>query len=133
MNSLRKKLAAEAIGTFALVFAGTSAIVVNASGGAVTHVGVALTFGLVVFTMISAVGDVSGAHLNPAVTLGFWCARRMNYATALSYMLSQCAGAILASVMVRLLYPQGGNLGATLPAGAALQSFVLELLLTAAL
>ena len=66
-----KKLMAELIGTFALVFAGTGAIVINeTSGGAVTHVGVALTFGLVVLAMIYSVGDISGAHLNPAVTLG---------------------------------------------------------------
>ena len=72
-----KKLAAEFIGTFALVFAGTGAIVIDeASGGAVTHVGVALTFGLIVLAMIYTVGDISGAHLNPAVSLGFFAARR---------------------------------------------------------
>ena len=131
--SLLRRLAAEAIATSALVFAGTSAIVVNEAFGSVTHVGVALTFGLVVFTMIAAVGDISGAHLNPAVSIGFWQAGRIDLRTAMFYILSQCAGAILASVAVKLLFPGSALLGATLPAGPALQSFVLEALLTAAL
>jgi aquaporin NIP len=85
-----KKYAAEFIGTFALVFAGTGAIVINdVSGGAVTHVGVALTFGLIVLAMIDAVGDISGAHLNPAVTIGFFAARRMPGKVVLPYVLSQ--------------------------------------------
>lgn len=74
-----KRFYAEILGTFALVFAGTGAIVINEiSGGAITHVGIALTFGLIVLAMIYTVGDISGAHLNPAVTLGFWAARRMS-------------------------------------------------------
>jgi aquaporin Z len=129
---LRKKLAAEALGTFCLVFAGTSAIVVN-TGGAVSHVGVALTFGLVVFAMISALGDVSGAHLNPAVTFGFYIARRFPGRAVLPYILSQCAGAVLASLTVRLLFPGDSGLGGTTPAGPVYQSWVLELLLTAGL
>lgn len=127
-----RRLAAEWIGTFTLVFAGTSAIVVNADG-AVSHVGVALTFGLVVFAMIAAVGDVSGAHLNPAVTLSFWCARRFSFRDVQAYIAAQCTGALAASATVHFLFPTSATLGATLPAGTALQSWVLEFLLTAVL
>lgn len=129
-----KKLLAECIGTFALVFAGTGAIVIDeVSGGAVTHVGVALTFGLVVLAMIYTLGDISGAHLNPAVTLGFFAARRFPLSDALPYIAAQCAGAFAASGILRLLFPQNATLGATIPAGPAMQSFLLELLLTAIL
>src|SRR5437762_1951846 len=103
---MTKRLFAEVFGTFCLVFAGTGAIVINdASHGAVTHVGVALTFGLVVLAMIYAVGDVSGAHLNPAVTVGFWFARRLEGRTVMPYVLSQCVGAVLASLLLRALFP----------------------------
>jgi aquaporin Z len=129
-----KKLAAEFIGTFALVFAGTGAVVINeTTGGAVTHVGVALTFGLIVLAMIYTVGDISGAHLNPAVSLGFFVARRFPFRQVLSYVGSQCAGAIMATGVLRFLFPQSANLGTTLPAGPPLQSFVLEMILTAIL
>lgn len=126
-----EKIASELFGTFVLVFAGTGAIVTNdLSGGAVTHVGIALTFGLVVLAMIYTLGEVSGAHLNPAVTLGFWLARRFPTRSVLPYILSQCAGAVLASILLRLLFPQHSTLGATVPAGPVIQSFVLELVLT---
>jgi aquaporin Z len=126
-----RKYAAEALGTFALVFAGTSAIVVDdLSGGVVTHVGVSLTFGLIVMAMICAVGDVSGAHLNPAVTLGFFIARRLPGRDVLPYVVSQCAGALVASGLVRLAFPGHTGLGTTLPAGGLGQSFLLETLLT---
>ena len=128
---MRKKLAAEALGTFALVFAGTGAIVINdVSGGAVSHVGIALTFGLVVLALIYSLGDVSGCHLNPAVTLGFFLARRFEGRCIAPYFVSQCLGAILASVSLRLLFPSHVTLGATLPRGDPMQSFVLEALLT---
>jgi aquaporin Z len=128
------KLAAEFFGTFALVFAGTGAIVVNdVSGGSVSHVGVALTFGLIVLAMIYAVGDVSGAHLNPAVTAGFVAARRFQARRAIPYVLSQVAGALLASFTLRLLFPAHSSLGTTSPAGSDLQSFILEAVLTALL
>jgi aquaporin Z len=94
---------------------------------------VALTFGLVVFTMIAALGDVSGAHFNPAVTVGFWAARRFPLQHVAAYILVQCLGAVLASAMVRWLFPNGGSLGVSLPAGTTHQSWTLELLLTAGL
>lgn len=122
---------AEIFGTFALVFAGTGAIVINdVSGGTVTHAGIALTFGLVVLSMIYAVGEVSGAHLNPAVTIGFFLARRFPGRRVLPYIISQCAGAFLASELLHLLFPSSATLGATLPAGSAVQSFILEYVLT---
>ena len=129
-----KKLVAECFGTFCLVFAGTGAIVANDfSGGAVTHAGVALTFGLVVLAMIYSVGDISGAHLNPAVTLGFFAAGRFPGREVAPYVGSQLAGALAASFLLKALFPASPTLGATLPAGPVWQSFVLEAVLTAIL
>lgn len=129
-----KKLFAEFLGTFCLIFAGTGAIVINdTSGGAITHVGVALTFGLIVLAMIYTVGDISGAHLNPAVTLGFFAARRFSGYQVMPYIISQLLGAFAASGLMRVLFPAHATLGATLPAGTALQSFILEFVLTAIL
>jgi aquaporin NIP len=131
MSSVAKKLAAETLGTFALVFAGTGAIVVNTeTGGTVSHVGIALTFGLIVLAMIYALGDVSGCHLNPAVSLGFFVARRFPGRLVLPYLASQFAGAIVASAALRILFPTNATLGATIPSGAAVQSFALETILT---
>ena len=125
-----KKCAAEFFGTFCLVFAGTAAIVVNdTSSGVISHVGIAAVFGLVVLAMIYTIGDVSGAHLNPAVTLGFFAAGRLGFPMVLPYVLSQTLGAVAASAVVRGLFPEHATLGATLPAGSAVQSFVLEIIL----
>jgi len=130
MNGLGKRLLAECFGTFAMVFAGTGAIVVNQiSGGVVTHVGVSLVFGLVVFAMIEVIGDVSGAHINPAVTLAFAVAGRFKWRDVLSYWIAQIGGALLASSLLRWLYPESETLGATLPAGLASHAFVIEVLL----
>ena len=129
-----KKYISEFLGTFCLVFAGTGAIVINqTSGGVISHAGIALTFGLVVMAMIYTFGDISGAHLNPAVTLGFVAARRMKMAEGVPYIASQIGGAIAASATMRFLFPHNVALGMTLPAGSEMQSFVLELLLTAIL
>lgn len=126
-----QKTAAELIGTFALVFAGTAAITVNdLSGGVVTHVGVSMTFGLVVAAMIYSLGAISGAHLNPAVTIGFWLSRRMALRRVPAYIAGQSAGAILASLAVRTLFPEHPTIGATIPAGAHWQSFMLELIMS---
>ena len=129
-----KRFTSELLGTFALVFAGTGAIVINdVSGGAITHAGIALTFGLIVLAMIYTFGDVSGAHLNPAVTLGFFVAGRMPGREVFPYIVAQLLGATLASGVLRGLFPAHRNLGATIPAGSAMQSFVLEFILTAML
>jgi aquaporin NIP len=131
---LARKLAAEFFGTFCLVLVGTGAIIVNdVSGGGVTSVGIALCFGLVVMAMILAVGDVSGSHINPAVTCGLWAAGLFPAGHVVPYAVSQCAGAIVASGLLRLLFPSHATLGATLPAGSDAQAFCFELLLTAIL
>jgi aquaporin NIP len=126
-----KKYYAEVLGTFALVFCGTGAIIINQeSGGAITHVGIAFTFGLIVMVMIYALGPVSGAHLNPAVTIAFTVAKRFPANKILPFILSQAIGAFLASLTLRLLFPANDFLGATMPAGSEIQSFVLEVILT---
>jgi len=117
-----------------MILVGTGAIVVNqVTGGSLTHLGVALTWGLIVMVMIYTFGDLSGAHMNPAVSIGFTVAGRFPRAELLPYVTAQIAGALAASVTLRFLFPSNQLLGATLPAGSTLQSFILEFLLTALL
>jgi aquaporin Z len=126
-----RKYIAEAIGTFGLVFCGTGAIVIDQqTGGGVGHIGVAITFGLIVLAMIYAFGETSGAHFNPAVTLGFLSAGRFPAKQVLPYIAAQCIGALVASGALRFLFPENAQLGSTLPAGSAMQSFILEIILT---
>lgn len=131
--SLSQELVAELVGTFVLVFAGTGAVVANhVSNNAITHVGVAITFGSVVAAMIYAFGHTSGAHLNPAVTLGFWAGGTFPRNKVLPYLAAQLLGATLASSLLYVAF--GGpvaKLGATLPLDNNwLQSLVLEVVLT---
>ncbi len=128
---MKRPLIAELIGTFALVFAGCGAIIVNdISGGVIGHAGIAMTFGLVVMAMIYAVGDTSGAHFNPAVTLAFWLSGRLPGKTVAPYIISQCMGAITASALWLVLVPDHKTYGATLPAGGDMQSWILEVVLS---
>jgi aquaporin Z len=129
-----KKLLAECLGTFTLVFAGTGAIVINqVAGGVIGHAGIAIVFGLVVLAMIHTFGDVSGAHLNPAVTTAFAAAGRFAWREVPGYVGAQIVGALAASALLHFLFPEATTLGATLPAGPPMQSFVLEIVLTAVL
>lgn len=131
---MRQRLIAEFLGTFALVFAGTGAIVVDSvTGGSISHAGIALTFGLIVMAMIYTFGDVSGAHFNPAVTVAFALAGRFRWREVPAYTAAQAGGAIGASLLLKTLFPAHATLGATLPAGAPMQSFVFEIVLTAIL
>ncbi|MBS1569898.1 MAG: aquaporin [Bacteroidetes bacterium] len=126
-----RRYLAEVIGTFGLVFCGTGAIVIDEqTGGAVGHIGVAITFGLIVLAMIYAFGEISGAHLNPAVTLGFVAADRFPLRQVAPYMAAQLVGALLASYTLHWMFPKNMHLGATMPAGSSMQSFVLEVILS---
>jgi aquaporin Z len=122
---------AEAAGAFALVFAGCGAIVVNDRyDGALGHLGVSLVFGLVIMVMIYAVGNVSGAHFNPAVTLGFACAGRLSWRRVLPYIASQLVGAVVAAAILRGLFVDHATLGATMPTGGLWRSIAMEVVLT---
>jgi len=126
-----KKYCSEFIGTFFLVFAGTGAIIVNdLTGGQITHLGVALTFGLVVMVMIYSIGNVSGAHMNPAVTLGFLISGRLEKHHTFPYIASQFLGAICASLTLRMLFLNHPALGTTIPSVSIFQAFVMETLLS---
>ena len=126
-----KKYIAELIGTFTLVFCGCGAIVTNEfSQGTVTHSGIALTFGLVIMSLIYALGDISGAHFNPAVTIAFTYAKKFPLKEVPKYILAQCIGAIIAAVLLLLLFPENEFLGTTLPQIDVWRVFLFEVILT---
>ncbi|RLD28005.1 MAG: aquaporin [Bacteroidetes bacterium] len=127
---IKKRYIAEAIGTFSLVFCGTGAIVINEfTGGTVTHVGIAMTFGLIVMGMIFAFGEISGAHINPAVTIGFAFAKKFPWKEVPAYCISQILGAFTASGILLFLFPESELLGTTLPQIDVLKVFIMEVLL----
>lgn len=128
-----RRYAAEGIGTFALVAIGPGAAMVAAKTGAFGHSGVALAFGLVVTLVVASSGHLGGAHINPAVTLGFWSLRRFPTHDVLPYILAQCAGAIAAAALLTWLLGPVGNFGATVPALSITRSFVVEMGYTALL
>ncbi|MBK7130521.1 MAG: MIP family channel protein [Crocinitomicaceae bacterium] len=130
-SSFTKKYLAEFIGTFTMVFCGTGAIVIDQhTGGIIGNSGIAATFGLVVMAMIYSIGSVSGAHMNPAVTIAFYLAKKFSAKEIPAYIVAQISGAILASIVLHVLFPENKFLGSTMPSGDWSQSFILEFLLT---
>ena len=129
-RQLTRSLVAEGIGTFALVFAGCGAIMVDATTHSLGHLGVALTFGLVIMVMIYAVGHISGAHFNPAVTFAFALTRHFPWPRVFLYWGAQAAGAIAAALVLRASLGDIADIGATLPSGSQAQSFLWEFVLT---
>jgi len=114
-----------------MIFCGTGAMTINeVTGGEVTHVGIAITWGLIVMAMIYAFAETSGAHFNPAVTIAFAYAKKFEWKEVPKYILAQVLGAILASLLLWFLFPTSEFLGATIPAIDVYRAFVLELLLT---
>jgi aquaporin NIP len=131
---LPRRAAAEALAAFALVFAGCGAVVTDTvRDGALGAVGVSLVFGLVIMAMIYATGHLSGAHINPAVTIAFWSSRRFPTAEVVPYLAAQCGGAIAAALTLRTVLGPGGSLGATLPHLPIMAAFTVEWLLSFAL
>ena len=132
-TGLLRRACAEGIGTYALVTAGCGAIMVDTLTGVLTHVGVALVFGLVIMVMIAACGHLSGAHFNPAVTVAFAVTRHFAWREVPFYVLGQLLGAVAGALTLRLFFGPVAQLGATLPRGSAWQSFGVEILLSAVL
>lgn len=128
-----RRVIAELIGTYALVTAGCGAIVVNSLTGSLSHVGIALTFGLVITGMVASLGHISGAHLNPAVTLAFAVIRRFSWNEVPAYIVGQLVGAVLGALTLRGLFGLTGNLGVTIPLMDPIQALKIEVLLTATL
>jgi aquaporin NIP len=125
------KYLAEVIASFALVFFGTGAIVMNeASNGQIGNLGIALAFGAIVCIMILSLGHISGAHMNPAVSIAFWILRKLTFKELIVYLIAQLIGGIIASIVLRLLFSETITLGESLPSGSIWQSFFLELILS---
>jgi len=124
-----KKYLSEALGTYGLIFFGTGAMVINELTGSLTHPGVAVAWGLIVMIMIYGFGQISGAHINPAVTIAFWFSGRFAGKEVLPYIIAQSIGAFSASLSLILLFPENTSLGVTLPANGVWQTFIIEIIL----
>ena len=125
------RYAAEAFGTFALVFIGCGAAVLEDWGGAeIGDVGVGLAFGLIVMAMVYSIGKISGAHLNPAVTLGFFFAKRLDKREIVRYVVFQLLGAFVAALLLQFLLPRHISAGLTVPLCGVARAFVLEIVLS---
>jgi aquaporin Z len=126
-----RKYLVEFIGTFFLVFVGCGAMVINTEmNNVISHVGVAMSWGLIVMVLIYSLGDISGAHLNPAVTIAFFVSKRFKLKQVFPYVIAQSMGAIIAAISLRYLFPLNETLGASLPSGSWQQSFIFEVILT---
>jgi len=128
-----KKYIAESMGTFAMVFCGCGAMTINEiTGGAITHPGVAISWGLIVMAMIYAFGDISGAHFNPAVSVAFAYAKRFSWNEVPKYIIAQGIGAFIACFLLWFLFPESETLGSTIPVDGFLpyKAFVFEIILT---
>jgi len=126
-----RKYVAESLGSFFLVFCGTGSIIINQqTNGEVTHMGIAITFGLIVMVLIYALGHISGAHFNPAVSIAFTLGKKFELKQLAPYIFSQAVGAFTASLVLKYLFPTNELLGSTNPSGSELQSFILEMILT---
>ncbi len=127
---MQKKILAEFLGTFAMIFCGCGAIIIDQQTQLITHLGVSLVFGFVVSAMIFTFGEISGAHFNPVVTIAFWLSKRLNRPEVIPFISAQFSGAIVASLILKCLFPANETLGETIPAGDILQSFILEIIIT---
>ncbi|MBC7650477.1 MAG: aquaporin [Deinococcales bacterium] len=126
-----KKYYAEFIGTFLMMFCGTGAMIIDeTTNGSITHVGVAITWGLIIMSLIYALGETSGAHFNPAVTIAFTVNKNFPLQQVLPYVGSQFLGGISASLLLKYLFPTSVFLGATVPNGSNMQAFILEIILS---
>jgi len=126
VKSAFKRYAAELIGTFMLVAIGPGAVMVAASTHAFGQAGISLAFGVVVTLCVACFGHVSGAHINPAVTIGFWSVRRFPTRDVVPYILAQCVGAVVASATLAWVLGPVGNFGATVPLVSTMRAFVVE-------
>jgi aquaporin Z len=132
-----RRYVTEFIATFILIFAGCGAIIVETLTGSLGHAGVALTWGFIVVALIYTFGHVSGAHMNPAVTISFTAMKEFDKKDTIPYIIAQVLGAIFACVLLYLIFLEEAKsmaelayLGASLPRGSNLQLFVMEFILT---